>query len=62
METEAENNGSSQQPDLDKVLEKINEIAKKSADGDYIYRGEPAHHEEHPYYGRVTSEPLSPVP
>ena len=41
METEAENNGSSQQPDLDKVLEKINEIAKASADGDYIYRGEP---------------------
>ena len=41
METEAENNGSSQQSDLDKVLEKINEIAKKSADGDYIYRGEP---------------------
>ena len=25
---------------LDNVLEKINEIAKKSADGDYIYRGE----------------------
>ena len=41
METEVENNGSSQQPDLDKVLEKINEIAKESADGDYIYRGEP---------------------
>ena len=41
METEAENNGSSQQADLDKVLEKINEIAKKSADGNYIYRGEP---------------------
>ena len=55
METRAENNGSSQQPDLDKVLEKINEIVKKSADGDYIYRDEPAHHEEHPYCGRVTS-------
>ena len=55
METEAENNGSSQQPDLDKVLEKINEIAKESADGDYIYRGEPAHYQEHPYNGRVTS-------
>ena len=41
METEAENNGSSQQPDLDKVLEKINEIAEKSADGDCIYRDEP---------------------
>ena len=41
--------------DLDRILEKINEIAKESATGDYIYRGEPAHHEEHPYYGRVTS-------
>ena len=41
METEVANNGSSQQPDLDKVLEKINEISKKSADGDYIFRGEP---------------------
>ena len=55
METEAENNGSSQHPDLDKVLEKINEIEKASADGDYIYRGEPAHYQEHPYNGRVTS-------
>ena len=54
METEAENNGSSQSY-LDKVLEKINEIAKESADGDYIYRGEPAHYQEHPYNGRVTS-------
>ena len=45
METEAENNGSSQQTDLDKVLEKINEIAKESATGDYIYRGEPNHHD-----------------
>ena len=55
METEAECKSSSQQPDLDEVLEKINEIAKESATGDYIYRGEPAHHEEPPYYGRVTS-------
>jgi tetratricopeptide (TPR) repeat protein len=31
--------------DLDKVLEKINEIAKESATGDYIYRGEPKHHD-----------------
>ena len=44
-----------QQTDLDKVLEKINEIAKESATGDYIYRGEPAHHNEHPYYGKVSS-------
>ena len=55
METEAENNGSSQQTDLDQVLEKIKEIAKESADGAYIYRGEPAHYQEHPYNGRVTS-------
>ena len=41
METQAENKVSAEQPELDKVLEKINEIAKKSADGDYIYRGEP---------------------
>ena len=32
-----------QQPDeLNRVLEKIREIAEKSAGGDYIYRGEPA--------------------
>ena len=31
--------------DIDKVLEKINEIAKESATGDYIYRGEPKHHD-----------------
>ena len=55
METQAEDNGSSQQPKFDKVLEMIAEIAKVSATGDYIYRGEPAHHQEHPYYGRVTS-------
>ena len=35
--------------DLDKVLEKINEIAKESATGDYIYRGEPEH------YAKVSS-------
>ena len=40
--------------DLDDVLEKINEIAKASATGDYIYRGEPAHYQEHPYAGSVT--------
>ena len=40
METEAEHKASSPQTDLDKVLEKINEIAKVSATGDYIYRGE----------------------
>ena len=41
METQAEYNVSAEQPDLDKILEKIAEIAKASADGDYIYRGEP---------------------
>ena len=55
METQAEYEVSAEQADLDKVLEKINEIAKVSATGDYIYRGEPAHYQEHPYYGRVTS-------
>ena len=40
METQAENKVSAEQLELDKVLEKINEITKKSADGDYIYRGE----------------------
>ena len=46
METQAENKGSSQQTKLKKVLEKINEIAKESDTGDYIYRGEPAHYQE----------------
>ena len=55
METQAEDKVSVEQPELDEVLEKINEIAKKSADGNYIYRGEPAHHQEHPYYGKVSS-------
>ena len=41
--------------DLDKVLEKINEIVKKSATDDYIYRGEISRHQEHPYYGLVSS-------
>ena len=55
METEAEYKVSSQQNELDRVLEKINEISKKSNTGDYIYRGETAHHKEPPYCGRVTS-------
>ena len=32
--------------ELDKVLEKHNEIARKSARGDYIYRGEPEHYDK----------------
>ena len=44
-----------QQIDIDEVLKKINEIARESDTGDYTYRGEPAHHQEAPYNGRVTS-------
>ena len=33
----------------------ISEIEEKSADGDYIYRGEPKTHTEPPYYGKVSS-------
>ena len=44
METEVKDKVSSQPPNLDKVLEKINEIARKSAEGDYIYRGESKYH------------------
>ncbi len=36
----------SQNGQLSRVLEKIQEIAEKSADGDYIYRGEPEHYEK----------------
>ena len=39
-------NPSDEQTDLDRVLEKINEIAKESSDGDYIYRGEPEHYDQ----------------
>ena len=41
METEAEYKVSPKPIHINKVLEKINEIAKVSATGDYIYRGEP---------------------
>ena len=30
----------------------ISQIEEKSASGNYIYRGEPEHHEEPPYYGK----------
>ena len=39
-------NPSNTQTDLKRVLEKITEIAEKSADGDYIYRGESKCHDE----------------
>ena len=55
MQTQAEDKVSSQRISIDEVLKKVNEIAKESATGDYIYRGEPAHHQEVPYNGRVTS-------
>ena len=38
-----------------RIREKISEIEGKSANGDYIYRGEPETHEGHPYYGKVSS-------
>ena len=44
METEVKDKVTSAQPDLDKVLEKIAEIAKASATGDDIYRGEAKYH------------------
>jgi len=40
---------------LNRVLEKIQEIVERSADGDYIYRGEPEQYEEEPYLGKVSS-------
>ena len=39
-------NSSDTQTDLKRVLKKITEIAEKSADGDYIYRGESKCHDE----------------
>ena len=37
------------------VRDIIREIEEKSISGDYIYRGEPEHHEESPYYGKICS-------
>ena len=37
------------------VREKIQEIEEKSANGDYIYRGEPEKHADPPYCGKVSS-------
>ena len=37
------------------VREIIQKIEEKSADGDYIYRGEPENYEDYPYYGKVSS-------
>lgn len=49
------NDKSNAQSDFSGVLEKIQEMVEKSADGDYIYRGEPEQHQEHPYHGKVSS-------
>ena len=46
METQTEHKASSQQTKFNEVLEKINEIAKESADDNYIYRGESQAHEK----------------
>lgn len=40
---------------LSQIRAKIREIEEKSADGDYIYRGEPECHQEHPHCGKVSS-------
>ena len=40
------NNQSDSQNNLNRVLEKINEIVEKSADSDYIYRGEAEYFEK----------------
>ncbi len=39
---------------INTIRQKISEI-KKSANSNYIYRGEPEHHEKYPYYGKVSS-------
>lgn len=33
----------------------LQHIEAKSRGDDYLFRGEPAHYEEHPYYGKVSS-------
>ena len=43
------------QNDLSRIKKKINEIEEKSANGDFIYRGEPRHHKEDPYNEKVSS-------
>ena len=45
----APNHSDAQEGNLDKVLEIINRLARKSASGDYIYRGEPM------WYDKVSS-------
>lgn len=33
----------------------IHKIVERSTEGEYIYRGEPEHHDEFPYYGKISS-------
>ncbi len=40
---------------LTEIKGKIDEIEEKSANGEYIYRGEPERHEEPPHFGKVSS-------
>ncbi|MDE0021760.1 MAG: hypothetical protein OXT69_10325 [Candidatus Poribacteria bacterium] len=44
-----------QKTDRDDVQKKIDEVESKSADGDYLFRGEPECHEKVPYSGRISS-------
>ena len=45
----------SNENDLSKIKEIINEIEEKSADGGYIYRGERKTYDGNPYFGKVSS-------
>ena len=48
-------NDSESQDNLNRVFEKIQEIAAKSTDKNFIFRGEPEHFREDPYYEKVSS-------
>ena len=47
---------------LDGLSKITREIVEKSANGNYIYRGEPEHYEEEPYFGKVSSALYRLVP
>ena len=47
---------------LDGLTKITREIVEISANGNYIYRGEPEHYEEEPYFGKVSSALYRPVP
>lgn len=44
-----------QTTELNRILEIIGWIAKATADGNFIYRGDPGHYKEDPYYEKVSS-------